>query len=556
MTNIIRNWPARLAGAIEAEGVSPLVERVLLVAILGACAGIRLWTIQTPGLDRTCWKEIDYIEISRNFRDHGFHFFRPEVTWPAEEPRVTAMEFPLVPYVAACLYRVLGFHALSVRLVPLLSWILCSLFVFRLARRELGAVVALPACAASCLLPLAHPFGRILFSEPTVLFCSVAALYYWCRWLDSGARGDWWISSVCFSLAVAMKLEPLFLLLPLSWPLWKQRLPSRQKLKDIGLWLGVSLVLPLAWYAYAYYLSVTSLDVFGVVPFLKGHDKLQTIRMLSDPDWYRVMFDRVYEMMSGKAGFAALLLGIGVMALARIGGLFLAYLAAVIAYFCIVAEGNIDAPYRQLNLVPAASVILAVGVVAALSLIRPLAGRIRFLRGGERTSSIFAAAASLLLAAILVRGQPRVFGRDATSPVDAVRWSLAGKVKEFTTTSSRLVAIGEYSRHVGGNDLSPVLYYYTGLRGWTLEPGGPNWDRIDSLLDSLIARGATHLCVVNLPDEPAAAPLVRSLKASRPVLWQDDRSILIQLGPSAQTVTPDAVQTTRPDPQTRTAGEE
>ena len=34
------------------------------------------------------------IEISKNYVKNDFNFFKPEITWPAEPPRVTAMELP------------------------------------------------------------------------------------------------------------------------------------------------------------------------------------------------------------------------------------------------------------------------------------------------------------------------------------------------------------------------------------------------------------------------------------------------------------------------------
>lgn len=91
-----------------------------LGAIVLFFALIRLAGIAIPSLQWTAWKEIDYISISTNYIDNGFKFHEPTITWPAEPPRVTAMEFPLVPYLSAFLYKVFGFNPFALS-SPILS---------------------------------------------------------------------------------------------------------------------------------------------------------------------------------------------------------------------------------------------------------------------------------------------------------------------------------------------------------------------------------------------------------------------------------------------------
>ena len=59
-------------------------------------------------------------------------------------------------------------------LLPLLAYLLQVLYVFRLARRELGPLVGLLAGLACAILPLYHEFARMLFSEPVMVAASVA----------------------------------------------------------------------------------------------------------------------------------------------------------------------------------------------------------------------------------------------------------------------------------------------------------------------------------------------------------------------------------------------
>lgn len=210
-------WRRMLEQLLREDAVPIAWQRVFVCLVVAACFAVRLWTIDAPALDRTAWKEIDYIAISSNYWQHGFDFLWPEVSWPAEPPRVTEMELPLVPYAAALLYAVFGFSAYTVRITTVLAFLLLTLYVFRLAKRELGPLVGLMAALAASIMPLYHPFGRFLFSEPLMLATSVMGIFHFAEWVEFRRRRDWLLGLVGFTLALALKLEPLYLLLPLTW---------------------------------------------------------------------------------------------------------------------------------------------------------------------------------------------------------------------------------------------------------------------------------------------------------------------------------------------------
>ncbi|HOU37164.1 MAG TPA: glycosyltransferase family 39 protein, partial [Candidatus Omnitrophota bacterium] len=144
---------------MAADELSTKAQRILISAILFFCLIVRISTINAPALDRTAWKEIDYIVISQNYINNGFNFFKPEISWPAEPPRVTAIEFPLVPYVTAFLTFLFGLNVYSIRFVTLVSFLVMTYYLFRLAKRELGPVIGLLSAFVVSILPLYHPFG-------------------------------------------------------------------------------------------------------------------------------------------------------------------------------------------------------------------------------------------------------------------------------------------------------------------------------------------------------------------------------------------------------------
>jgi 4-amino-4-deoxy-L-arabinose transferase-like glycosyltransferase len=512
-------WLKQIDGYLdEAEvGIPTERRRLLLFGVLVLLLILRLLTLSSPALDRTCWKEIDYLAVSHNFWQHGYHFFFPEVSWPAEPPRQTAMELPLAPFLAALLYPIFGFVPLAARLPTVLASLLMSAYVYRLGRASFGWLVGLGAALSAGLLFLSHPFGRFLFSDPLVIALSVVAVFHYDRFLKGGRRRDGALFSAALALCLLVKLEALYLG-PLFAALTVYHRRARLRGYAVPLGLGALCLVPAAlWYAHAVEIGRTALDVFGVTGGLHGggHNKFQTLTLLRQVSWYREMYGRIgHVLLGGPLGMGLFGLGVVVAARLRRGGLFFAYLATIGIYFAVVAEGQIDAPYRQLALLPAAAPFLALGAMALTIL-------------GQRLLPTAAVLPLLLLLCVLpsTRGLGRVLHADPRKPFNEARFRLARALRAHAGPEGKLIALGEYSIHVGGNDLSPMLYHYSGLTGWTLERG--QWSM--AVVQDRIQRGATHLLAFQMEREPDAAPFLAELRRRYPVRYENEDGFILDL---------------------------
>lgn len=516
----------------EMPGIINRQYLILFVLVLVILA-IRISTIAIPSLEWTSWKEIDYLYISQGYVANGFNFFLPESGWPAEPPRTTEMEFPLVPYLAAITYKAFGFNVYTARLLTLVAFLLIMVFVFRLVERETDAMTALLASFVAGVLPLYHPFGKDLFSEPMMIAMSVASIYYFAEFIEFGRRKDWILSLVSISLTFALKLESLYLFLPFSFILFRKHGLALHEYLKPGLLLILSLLLPVVWYTYAYYLEVTGAHLFGI---FSGHNKLQTYTMLSQFRWYRLMAGRVFSgIFGGLYGTILFAVGLIVSAATKRGGIFYAYLVSVIVYFCLVAEGNIDAPYRQLCLIPAGSFFVAVGIKYLLQRSSEMWKRITTVDFSNVGTAITLVVGLLLVLPIGLGRLSEIFADDA--PRFSQRWEIAKVIREHSHTAAKIIVVGEYTKHVGGYDLSPVLYYYSGRQGWTLTP--EQWDL--ARIAELHARGAELLIIFNSygtdpvmnQTEVSSAPFAERLKSVYPVLYEGHESIVFDLSRSA-----------------------
>jgi 4-amino-4-deoxy-L-arabinose transferase-like glycosyltransferase len=518
-----------MAAWMAQDAIPTRRQYALLLILLIAATAVRLATIGNPPLERTAWKEIDYLMISENYWRSGYRFLQPEVSWPAEEPRATAMELPLVPFAAAVGYAFAGQGPLSVRWPTLLAFTILGIMVFLLVRREVGPIAGLAAAAAALSMPLHHPFGQLLYSDPVAICMGAVSVFLLQRWLESERGGDAIRAVLALGLTIALKIEMLYLGLFCAWLVWRRHgWHFRRYVPALGLAVG-ALVVATPWYLHAYWLARNSIDVFGVFGGLYGgHDKFQTLTMLASPAWYYEMWERIrWELLSGTVGFALAAAGLLTIALSRSGGLILAYLVTLLAYFVTVAEGQLDAAYRQLHAVPPLAALIgfgALGLVAALS----AAGN-RFpitLSKLFRWSPTMAAFIAIALVTFTeARRVDQILEGDSASPLNEQQWRIAGKVKQFAGENALIVTLGEYTIHKGGVDVSPVLYRYANARGWSLV--GSNWS--SKQIDELRAKGAVLFVGTNLDREPFIDEKVQQLAARYRMAYTDQGTVILDL---------------------------
>ncbi len=531
MERIRKSWKLAAARLETATSLSPKTAQAILIVIVIGIAVFRLATVSVPSLEWTSWKEIDYLMISGNYWKNGFNFLQPEVSWPAEPPRVTEMELPLVPYSTALLYQLFGYSPFTARAVTLLASLLMVVYVYKLARREFNPFIGLLSALAAGVLPLYHPFSRLLFTEPTMIAMSVVSIYYMAEWADNPGRRNWILAILSLSLTFSLKLETLYLLLPLTWIVFRKHQFKLGQYRGYILLILTSMILPVVWYAYAYYLETIGAHLFGI---FKGHDKSQFTTLLLDLRWYRTMAGRIINGITGGFyGFGLFGLGFLFLLLNRKGSLVFAYFLAVAIYFGLIAEGNIDAPYRQMPIIPSMSIFIAFGAQASITALLVLYDRFRSLTSTGKTFSLLTLTASFLLVT-LIPFQRLDEALTADFPAHSDRWDLAQQIKKTADADSKLVVIGEYSKHVGGYDLSPVLFYYSDLQGWSLTP--ERWNA--ATIDELRGKGATHLVFIlpygypydfiYLPEEPVD-PFLQEMRAKYPLLYEYNDQVVLDL---------------------------
>jgi hypothetical protein len=341
-------------------------RRGVLVAIFLLGAALRAIDVWRPvdGRQNDIWRESDVSAVARNFYREGMNPLYPRIDWRGTGPGYAEMELPVLPWLMAATYQVIGVHEVIGRIIE---------YVFSLVALGSGlAMLAylLPPVGAAAgglffaVSPLSIRVATSLQPEGLMLLCYVLAGYAFIRWLDSNAWRDFVLAVGATALAILAK-EPaahigLFFLIMLI---------ARRGFRAFADWrvlvFGlVSLAPSVWWYLHAKTLWLTYGNSLGV----------SNERHFTHADFFtssRHVKDLVrLELIYVWGWVGVLLAAIGVVRNIRNRAVQtgLAWLASV-AVFYVLAEHTVAeqwAVYYHVVTVPGASILFGAGAAVVL----------------------------------------------------------------------------------------------------------------------------------------------------------------------------------------------
>ncbi len=344
-------------------------EAVLIILLAVA---VRLINFTAPYTDSHWIKQLQIAPIAKHWYEQGdYNILWPETDYSADRPGYIEIEFQLVTWLTALLYNLFGIHEWVGRIVTVSFSAGCLVLMLLLLRLHLGRGPATYGLLYFAFAPSNWFFGRVLMSEPAMLFFSVALVYSFSLWLKSGRTLHYGMAGLTGALAFLVKLPTVLLVIPLVFLAYRKHRWSL--LRRPSLWvLAIITLLPAAlyyWHAKAHIGS----EYFTVgVGF--GGGMWLSLETLLRPSGYSLMLQRLIKDHLTAVGFVLLVLGF--FATGRVWKwseageddgqginwhLFHVWLGAVLLYFVIVWGGNLRQTYYQLPLIPAVAGLIGVG---------------------------------------------------------------------------------------------------------------------------------------------------------------------------------------------------
>lgn len=215
-----------------------------------------------PIADHT-WAQCDRASVARNYAQESMNFFLPRVHYTAGKTGISGLEFPIINYSAAILYKIFGFHERYYRLIMLLL-VFSGLFaIFKLCDLYLNDIfLSVFVCLAWYLSPLLVCYTPNFIPDAGSLGLILVAWYGFFKSTKSPS-GKFQLIFLCAGLfASLIKLTALISVISiLSVSVLNLLLPENKKFYSMKLSLKYILYcftiigFTYSWYTYASYLN-------------------------------------------------------------------------------------------------------------------------------------------------------------------------------------------------------------------------------------------------------------------------------------------------------------
>ena len=338
------------------------MKKLWLTLIILLAFSLRLYRLSAPLADWHSWRQADTSAVSRNFVKEGFDLLHPRfddlssVPSGRENPEgYRFVEFPIYNFIQAILFKTFPVISLEVwgRLVSILFSLGSLIFLYLIVKRYLGTKAALLSAFFFAILPFNIYYSRVILPEPMMLFTSLGMIYFFDKWIEKSKLLDSFLAILLAALSFLLKPFTLVFLLPIAYLGWKKWQFNMSKWLSLSICFFLS-ILPFIWWRWWMSHFPEGIPLSG---WLFNY---RNIRFKGAFFWW-LFAERIGKLILGYWGLILLGLGIIVRPNKKEGLFFYSWLIAILAYFTIVAEGNVRHDYYQVLAIPIICVFLARG---------------------------------------------------------------------------------------------------------------------------------------------------------------------------------------------------
>jgi 4-amino-4-deoxy-L-arabinose transferase-like glycosyltransferase len=434
-----------------------------MAILIGAIAiAVRLIAINQPFIDDWSWRQSDVAAIARNFYTNGFHFAYPQIDWAGDQPGYVGTEFPILPFIAALCYKLVGVHEWIGRSQAVILFAVSLPFFFLLVREIFGGAAACWALFFYSFAPLSVMTSRCFMPDMPSLSLAIIGLYIFWRWIDDARWTSFFTSAALISLSILIKAPSAVIGAPLAFLAYERFGVSAYRRTALWIFAAIALVPSAIWYWHAYQVAQ---KFYPYHFFGAGGVRIENFL------WY-ARIAKVTALSSLTPLLVALALVGAFMARSTNNArVFYVWLGAMFLFVIVVGYGNRH-PWYQLPFVPVAAAF---------------AGNACEFLAQRRVSKLV-----LIIVIVIGFGLPsfvyaKKYYRDA-----AFELRDAGLELKQTTDPKALIVAANYG--------DPTIFYYAERRGWHFRETNATYnghpissaDAIEDL-ELLRRRGATHM---------------------------------------------------------------
>ncbi|HUI65231.1 MAG TPA: glycosyltransferase family 39 protein [Bacteroidota bacterium] len=431
------------------------------------------------------WRSTDMASIALNYYRNGLHFLSPQINWGGNGPGYVEMEFPIIPFVLALLYKIFGIQEWLALLIPMLSGLGLVVLMYLFCRRIFDPATGFIAGIFTATSPPLVDQSMALWPDPPMLLCGAIGLYFIFRWAEEDSLRPFFIGALATSLAILLKLTALYLGIPIlylcivrhGYQLWKKPV----------VWLLAALILipPLLWYTHAYELYREYHNTFGILS--GGFLKLATATVLLNPAFYGLSLGRMVFYHFTPIVFVLFLFGVFRRQVDGFHYIFHAWWGAVALYLLVAARGVAIGHFQyMLPVVPPGAALAGFGTTVLLDKIGSTRVLARWSRG----------AWTILLTLIFLVGTVAATYVYQLPKYTTHMWNndkkIGLEVGKLTAAGSLIIVVdNQMGGPPDGIMTPPNVFYFSDRHGWYL---ALSW-LTEDLIEKRREEGAHYLVI-------------------------------------------------------------
>ncbi len=470
-----------------------LKDYLIMLVLFLAAFGLRTYRLHEPLADWHSWRQADTASVAREYVKHGIDLLHPKyhdlssIPSGKDNPQgYRFVEFPFLNALHAWLYLhfpQIGFVEWG-RLISIFFSSATVVILYLLVHLLQNRLTAFLTASFYAFVPYNLFYGRVILPEPGLMFFSFLSLLTFILYLKRASFLVFFLSLLSFSLALLLKPTALVLLLPMGVAYFSRfsKLTWGKRLMIIFSFFAS--VLPLIFWRL--WMRQFSEGIPASSWLFNGNH----IRFKGA--YFHWLFgERIAKLILGYWNLIPVGLGLFLLSFkTEAKRIFSAVVLGALAYLVIIATGNVQHDYYQIQIMPALAILYGLGGSYLIKL------RSGWARLYSITLLLFISLLGLALGWYEVRGY---FNINNPAIVHAGQ-----KVDQLTPPDALVIA-----PYMGDT----AFLFQTNRRGW---PIGGN-------IDFKIKSGASYYVTTSKDKE------YQELKQKYPVIFENKEFAIIQL---------------------------
>ncbi len=346
------------------------IKNRLILLILFFFIFLRLYGLYNPLTDYIGLRQVPTADIAKNFYEKKTNILYPQYSIKGGEGGYIEIEFQILPYITAKLYKIFGFHEIIGRIVAVMFSLAGFIFLYLLLNELMfDRMLNLSIMLIYSILPQNIYLSRCFMPEPVMLAFITAFIYFAVKLQKTGKMLHAFFAVLTGALAILSKAPAAYILavfIPLLF-LRKGRLKFRVFV--IPLLIFLILVPPFLYYYHSYKLGKAYQSV-GIWETGHGHiSKWADTETLTGKIFWGSLIKRLFEYSITPVLLPFFLAGIFLSLKGR-EYILLFWFMGVISSFFILAKGTIANPYYLFPITPLIAIFSGIGIQAFLKYFR------------------------------------------------------------------------------------------------------------------------------------------------------------------------------------------